>query len=200
MRPSQYSFLCLLPIFLVTLAGCQSAPSPEQEAADKAAAEAKLKEMLATKERHSAFAEKQRKLEAERRAQREAEAYRPRYAPQQLAKAAKPRTWGAITVPDLNVKAVFNSTWTNGNLNYRVALLGQQHAIDTYLESHSRHIVKLADQGGNNIFEFDLPAQDFNWSNANASYGIPTKEVRGSVPCELPNYELSVQWNLVWEN
>jgi hypothetical protein len=160
MRPSGCSILCFACILLVSLTACQSPPPPPDDEADRAAAEAKLQQMLATKQRHADFAEKQRQIEAERAQKRIEEANRPRYSPARLAKAAKPRTWGYITVPDLNIKCVFNSTWTNGNLNYRVALLGERPIIDSYLDSHPRHVVRLANQGGFNIVEIDLPTQD----------------------------------------
>jgi hypothetical protein len=189
----------------VSLCGCQSGPDTEPDAADKAAAETKLQQMLGAKERqqHAEEAAVERKRQADQRAA-EADAARwraaqkPRYAPARLGFAARPRTWASITVPDLNVKAVFNSSWTNDQLNYRVALLGERAAINTFLGQHRQYGVNFADQSGNKIFEFPLSPEAFNWAPPNFNGGIPTIQTTGAIPLELPVYEQSVQWNLTW--
>jgi len=189
---------------LLSIAGCQPAVDSEQDAKDRATAEAKLQEMLNEKQQRSQQ-EAQRRIaqgqEAERlEAARIAESQKPHYAPERLAQAARPRAWAAITVPDLNIKAVFNSTWSNDKVNYRVALLGQQAAIDTFLGGFSAYHVNFAEQGGHKIFEFTLLPSDFQWAAASVNNGIPTMESRGAVDCDLPRYEQSVQWNLTWSN
>jgi hypothetical protein len=195
MRPILSSIL-MLP-FLVA---CQAAPAPEPDDADKAAAEAKLREMVTAKERHAQFAEKQRQLEAEREEKRQAEANRPHYSQYQINAAAKPRHWASITVPDLNVQAVFNSTWTNDHLNYRIALLGEKHAIDTFLAQHQSYGVNFADQSGSQVFAFEVTPGQFEWAPQGFNGGIPTMQMTGTIDCPLPVYEQSVQWNLTWQN
>jgi hypothetical protein len=196
MRPKSYLILLLLPL----LVACQSPPPPEADEADKAAADAKLQQMLATKQRQAAFADKQRQLEEDRQAKREVEAARPHYSQYQLEVAAKPRHWADITVPDLNVHAVFNSNWQNDKLNYRIALLGEKHAIDTFLNQHESYGVNFADQSGNQIFAFGITPQQFEWAPPGFNGGIPTMQTTGSIECDLPIYEHSVQWNLTWQN
>lgn len=195
MRPILYLIVCL-PL----LAACQPSPPPEADEADRAAAEAKLQKMLAAKQRRAEFAEKQRRIEADREAQLQAEAARPHYSPARLEKAAKPRHWEPITIPDLNVKGVFNSVWKNDRLNYRVALLGDRHAIDAFLMQHQLYGINFANQAGTKVFEFEITPQQFEWAPPGYNGGIPTMHTSGTIECDLPVYEESVQWNLTWQN
>lgn len=195
--------LLALPLSL-SIAGCQPPGGSEQDAKDRAIAEEKLQTMLAEKEQRVRL-EAQRRLAQEQEAeqieaQRLAELQKPHYLPERLAHVAKPRAWAAITVPDVNVKAVFNSTWSNNKLNYRVALLGQEAAIDAFMGGYRAYHVNLADQSGSKIFEFELLPADFRWAATNVNNRIPTMESTGAVECELPRYEQSVQWNLTWSN
>lgn len=198
-RTAIYAFVTLLSALAAS--SCQNAPDPQAEEADRKAAEAKLEAMLKDKEAHNqrleelrqrnqqqAEAEEARQLEAERRA---------RYSPQRRASALKPRKWASVTVPDLNIKAVFNSNWADDHLNYRVALLGQKDAIDVFL-SRAQVGVNFADQSGNKIFEFPIPSSEFQWAPPGFNQGIPTVQATGRIPLELPTYEQSVQWNLTW--
>jgi hypothetical protein len=196
--PVIYLSLLVLPF----LTACQPAPQQAQEpdATEKAAADAKLNEMLSAKQRRAAFAEEQRAKEAERQARLEAEAARPHYSAYRLQAAAKPHNWADIVVPDLNVHAVFNSNWTPDHINYRIALLGEKRAIDTFLHQHQSYSVNLVDQAANQIIKFDVAPDSFEWAPPNFNGGIPTMQMTGTVDCDLPVYEQAVQWNLTWEN
>lgn len=184
------------------LYGCQSASDPAADEADRQAAEAKLQQMLAEKEAKARDEESRRQIAEERaaaeQAAREAEANKPRYAPQRLSRAARPRTWAAVTIPDLNVKAVFNSSWNDGRLNYRVALLGQKQAIDVFLGRYEQMQINFQDPSGTNIAQFPVERSEFQWAPANFNQGIPTVQATGAVECELPIYEEAIQWNLTW--
>jgi hypothetical protein len=195
MRP----VLITISISVVLLTGCQSAPTEPTEE-EKSVAQAKLDQMMAAKQRQAEFAENQRRIEAERAERKQAEAMRPHYSPVRLAAAAKPRTWAHITVPDLNVDAVFNSSWKDGHLNYRVALLAQRASIDTFLHQHQSYSVNFANQAGQIIFQFPLSPDDFEWAPANFNGGIPTSQTSGQVEMDLETYEQAVQWNLTWQN
>lgn len=187
------------------VSSCKPAADPAKEAADRAAAEAEVHRVMTERKRREvaeavAAAESQaaeEKRAAGLEAQRQEEAAKPRFSPQQLAQAATPKVWAAITVPDINVKAVFNSTWTNGNLNYRVALLGTSQALEMFMR-YGRYRINFADQGGNSIFDFELAPRDFVWAPPKTNGGIPTMETRGSVPMDLSLYQAAVQWNLTW--
>lgn len=192
----------LLITFAFSLSGCQPASDPQADEADRQAAEAKLNQMLAEKQRKedaaAAERERQRQIAEEREAARIAEANRPHYAPQRLALAARPRHWATITVPDINVQAVFNSSWSGDHLNYRVALLGQKPAINAFLTQWGQYQVNLQDPSGANLFQFPVDPHDFSWAPPGFNNGVPTVQTTGRVPVDLPVYEQAVQWNLTW--
>jgi hypothetical protein len=195
------SLAVLITIWLAT--GCSGPPATDaqlSEEKDRQEAEERLQQMVAEKRASQEREEAQRaqQLEAEERARRETE--KPHYPPDVLRAAARPRTWARITVPDLNISCVFNSTWTNGNLNYRVAMLGQRWAITNFLSQWAKYKVNFADQAGNNIYEFEVNASDFQWEPDSYNGGIPTMDTRGKVEMPLELYENAVQWNLTWHS
>lgn len=194
------SWLCSIAV----TTSCSTEPEKPTvpSAADKEAAEAKLNRMLSQKQKQAEQREYEQhaaeQREAAREAARLAEAQKPRYPASELAAAARPRKWASIKVPDLNIQTVLNTTWTDGKLNYRVAMLGQRPAIDSFTSQWHAFAIDFADQGGTNIFQFQINPASFEWAPSSVNGGIPTKQMSGTVECELPRYEQSVQWNLTW--
>ena len=196
--------VCLL--LSLSLTGCGSGQTqPQQKAQDQdqtdmQGAEMKLAAMMKAKEQSAQQAEAARHKQEEQEARQQVADYLSQFSPVEVAAAARPRKWGSITVPDLNVKCVFNSTWTEGNLNYRIALLGQRAAITTFLADFRRYHVNFEDQQGNIIFAYDLNPADFQWESDSYNGGIPTMDTRGAVPMDLKLYENSMQWNLTYDS
>lgn len=187
-------------VLSAALCGCtqQPSPSPNTDSADKAAAEERLHDLVAQREAREA---RQRQLQEQRaaaEAARQAEADKPRYPAAVLQSAAKPRTWGPSTIEGMGIDGHLNSTWTDGHLNYRIALLaGERRALEQFM-MHKEFHINFQDQPGNNTFEYVISPSDFVWASAGSNGGIPTMETRGQVNCDLNAYMPAVQWNLTW--
>lgn len=197
---ARHFLLLSLPFCIVVTCGCS--PPPEKPVTpsetDKQAAEAKLNRLLEDRQKQAEQREYEQHLAEQKEAARQAEAEKPRYPASELAAAARPRKWASIKVPDLNIQTVLNTTWRDGKLNYRVAMLGQRPALDAFTSQWHAFGVDFADQSGTNIFQFQISPQSFEWAPQSVNGGIPTKQTTGTVDCELPRYEQSVQWNLTW--
>jgi hypothetical protein len=190
------SWLCSLAV----TTSCSTEPEKPltPSAADKQAAEAKLDRLLRDKQSQAEQREYEQHAAEQKEAERLAEAQKPHYPASELAAAARPRKWASIKVPDLNIQTVINTTWKDGKLNYRVAMLGQRPAIDSFTSQWHAFGIDFADQSGTNIFQFQIDPASFEWAPSSVNGGIPTKQMTGSIECELPRYEQSVQWNLTW--
>jgi hypothetical protein len=115
-----------------------------------------------------------------------------------LVKAATPRHWAPVPVTGFNINAVFNSTWQDGYLNYRVALLGDRAAINEFLGAYTKYGILMVNQGGYNVLVFPVSPQGFSFEPDGYNQGIPTADTSGRVECSLEQYQQSVQWNMSW--
>jgi hypothetical protein len=169
-----------------------------QEGQDRQAAEARLQAMMAKKQWADEQAAQNQRWAEQIEAQRQAEAAKPHYSPQRLAAAAKPRTWAHVEVPDLNIQCVLNTVWSDGQLHYRVAFLGQKQALDNFVAAYKEFRINFCDQSGSTTFDFGIDPNAFQLDPPSVNGGIPTFETSNSVECDLARYEVSVQWNLTW--
>ncbi len=170
----------------------------ERQAADRDKAEAKLQKQLEQRQWAAEQEEAARQWAQGIAAARQAEAEKPHYSPLRLEKAARSRSWAVVHVPDIGVQAVLNTLWRDGQIYYRVALLGQKNALELFTSEYRQFTVTFADQSGTKIFEIALSPTDFQMDPPTVNGGIPTMELNNSIDCDLPVYENSVQWNMLW--
>lgn len=195
---------CLPFVASTVLLSCanQDARQSASVDADRASAEAELKKELDEKSKQQKIEQWRLKQAAQQDAHVAIAAVdagsRPKIVDPELIKAAAPRAWASIPVPNFNIQAVFNSTWQNGYLNYRVALLGDRDAINDFLRSYTKYGIVLANQGGYNVLVFPISPQSFAWRPDSYNQGIPTVDFTSTQPCSLEAYEDAVQWNLTW--
>ena len=200
----RFQFAVLTTTVLVACSGCSGGGgevvSDPQGAVNQDAARQKLKQRMAeTRARQEQAAEQQRQAEqkaADDEAARVAEAAKPHYDPTRLKMAAKPRQWSNITIPDININCWMKSTWTDGKMNLRLALLGQKDALRIFTGSWPYLKIILTDAGGNNLHQAVLKSADLRWADSLRNGGAPTMEFEASTECPLEVYETCNQWNL----
>ncbi len=168
--------------------------------ADRSEAEAKLARMMGAKKQNESAAAEQQRIADEKTAAAEAEAAKPHYDPTRVAIAGKVRQWQNITVPDLNIQCWLKSTWKDGKMNMRLAMIGDKTALRLFTGNWPYFRLVFADQGGNNLRQSILASSDLRWANSLTNSGTPTMEFEGSDDCPLEVYESIVQWNLKWED
>lgn len=121
------------------------------------------------------------------------------YAPDRLARAAVIKSYAPVQVVPIGLDAFCKTAWMNGLLHVRVALLGPEGNIKTFLQDYPSMKVTFRDDGGNQIQEYTIPASLVRRANANTNYGTPTFEYEGQVAMPLEVYEQFWQWTLEWE-
>lgn len=156
--------------------------------ADRRIAEAKLALLLSSKKRS---------LPEEK--PEETASVVPQYDPIRLKKAENLKRWAGVRVPEVNIDAYLKSSWKDGRLNLRLALLGQKAALELFNSSWTRYRLSFAAQDGTSINQVVIPTSDMHFAGAQANNNIPTLEFEGSQECSLDVYEQSVQWNFEWE-
>lgn len=197
-----------LLLIIGVLAGCSSGPSTDPNSPEalmnKDAARQKLNQRMAeNRQRQAAADEQQRAAEAKAAADAEAaaaQAARPNYDPARLAMAAKPRQWANIVVPDLNINCWLKSTWVDGKMNFRFALIGQKEALKVFAARWPYMRLLFQDSVGNNLHQAILRSVDLRWADSLRNSGAPTLEFESSTDCSLEVYEQSIQWNVKWED
>jgi hypothetical protein len=115
-----------------------------------------------------------------------------------LAQAARQRPWNSIPVSGFNVNVVLYTSWQDGYLNYRVAILGERNAIKGFLSSYTRYDAYLLNQDGNNVLSFPMSPQGFSFRPDSYNQGTPTADTVGRTECPLNAYQQAVTWNLSW--
>lgn len=121
------------------------------------------------------------------------------YAPDRLARAAVIKSYAPVQVVPIGLDAFCKTAWMNGLLHVRVALLGPEGNIKTFLQDYPSMKVTFRDEGGNQIQEYTIPASLVRRASVNTNYGTPTFEYEGQVAMPLEVYEQFWQWTLEWE-
>ncbi len=121
------------------------------------------------------------------------------YAPERLAKAAVIKSYAPVQVVPIGLDAFCKTAWMNGSLHVRVALLGPENNIRTFLQDYPSMKVSFRDEAGNMIQEYTIPASLIRRANSDTNFGTPTFEYEGQVPMPLEVYEQFWQWTLEWE-
>ncbi|QQR57659.1 MAG: hypothetical protein IPG59_22245 [Candidatus Melainabacteria bacterium] len=121
------------------------------------------------------------------------------YAPDRLARAAVIKSYAPVQVVPIGLDAFCKTAWMNGLLHVRVALLGPENNVKTFLQDYPNMKVTFRDESGNALNEYTLPASLFKKANMNTNYGTPTFEYEGQVAMPLEAYEQFWQWTLEWE-
>ncbi len=121
------------------------------------------------------------------------------YDPDRLARAAVIKSYAPVQVVPIGLDAFCKTAWTNGLLHVRVALLGPENNVKTFLQDYPNMKVTFRDESGNALNEYTLPASFFKKANMNTNYGTPTFEYEGQVAMPLEAYEQFWQWTLEWE-
>lgn len=171
----------------------------EEESQHRQMAEAKLQKQIEQRKWAAEQEEAARAWAETVAARRQEEAEKPHYSAPRLAKAGKSRTWASVHVPDIGVQAVLNSLWKDGQLYFRIALLGQKNALELFTSEYRQFRITFADQSGTKIFEIPVSPSDFQFDPPDVNGGIPTMELNNSIDCDLPVYENAVQWNMIWD-
>lgn len=122
-----------------------------------------------------------------------------RYAPDRLARAAVIKSYAPVQVVPIGLDAFCKTAWLNGMLHVRVALLGPENNVKTFLQDYPNMKVTFRDESGNALNEYTLPANLFRKANVNTNFGTPTFEYEGQVMMPLEAYEQFWQWTLEWE-
>ncbi len=121
------------------------------------------------------------------------------YAPDRLARAAVIKSYAPVQVVPIGLDAFCKTAWVNGLLHVRVALLGPENNVKTFLQDYPNMKVTFRDESGNALNEYTLPANLFRKANINTNFGTPTFEYEGQVMMPLEAYEQFWQWTLEWE-
>ncbi len=196
----------LVAAFLVCLNGCSGGPGNQdsrEAMMDRDAARQKLMQRkAATAAQQQQEAEKQRAAEekaAAEEARRQEEANRPHYDPQRLQQAAKVRQWQNVTIPDFNINCWLKSTWTDGKMNLRLAMVGDKTALRIFQGKWPYFRLIFTDGIGNNLHQAWLRSSDLHWADSLKNSGAPTLEFEASTEMPLNVYESCVAWNIKWE-
>lgn len=192
-----------LLLFALFLSSCSPLPEKDNQAdnlkqkaeADKALAAQKLQQLLASKQEQARQEAEQARIEEEKAAL----VAKPHYDPIRLRRAAAVKQWTVVTVPELNIDAWLKTTWKDGKMNLRLALMGQQEALNLFNSSWPVYRLTFADQSGTNINQVRIPTSEMHWASGTKNGGVPTLEFEGSEDCQLEIYEQCVQWNFRWE-
>ncbi len=181
----------------------------EKQLEDRLRAQQALEGMKTAKQKRVAAraaaaerAERQRQGAEERAAAAAAaaaEAAKPHYDPGRLAIAAKLRQWANTTIPDYNINCWLKSTWKDGKMNFRLAMLGQREALTTFQGSWPEIMITLTDQGGTNLHTVIVRTTDLRWAPMGANQGVPTLEFESNDEVALERYEQAAQWNFNWQ-
>ncbi|MCW5823029.1 MAG: hypothetical protein KIT34_09520 [Cyanobacteria bacterium TGS_CYA1] len=121
------------------------------------------------------------------------------YAPDRLARAAVIKSYAPVQVVPIGLDAFCKTAWMNGLLHVRVALLGPENNVKTFLQDYPSMKVTFRDESGNPLNEYTLPASLFKKADQNTNFGTPTFEYEGQVAMPLEAYEQFWQWTLEWE-
>lgn len=121
------------------------------------------------------------------------------YAPDRLARAAVIKSYAPVQVVPIGLDAFCKTAWMNGLLHVRVALLGPENNVKTFLQDYPSMKVTFRDESGNPLNEYTLPANLFKKADMNTNFGTPTFEYEGQVAMPLEAYEQFWQWTLEWE-
>lgn len=121
------------------------------------------------------------------------------YAPDRLARAAVIKSYAPVQVVPIGLDAFCKTAWMNGLLHVRVALLGPENNVKTFLQDYPSMKVTFRDESGNPLTEYTLPASLFKKADQNTNFGTPTFEYEGQVAMPLEGYEQFWQWTLEWE-
>lgn len=121
------------------------------------------------------------------------------YAPDRLARAAVIKSYAPVQVVPIGLDAFCKTAWMNGLLHVRVALLGPENNVKTFLQDYPSMKITFRDESGNPLSEYTLPANLFKKADMNTNFGTPTFEYEGQVAMPLEAYEQFWQWTLEWE-
>lgn len=121
------------------------------------------------------------------------------YAPDRLARAAVIKSYAPVQVVPIGLDAFCKTAWMNGLLHVRVALLGPENNVKTFLQDFPSMKVTFRDESGNPLSEYTIPANLFRKADINTNFGTPTFEYEGQVTMPLESYEQFWQWTLEWE-
>ena len=201
---NKFWHLLLGSLLLTVLSGCSaSKPEGPEATMDRDAARQKLMQRkAAAAELQQREAEQQRLAEekaAAEEARRQEEANRPHYDPQRLQMAAKVRQWQNVTIPDFNINCWLKSTWVDGKMNLRLALVGDKTALRIFQGKWPFFRLIFTDGIGNNLHQAWLRSSDLHWADSLKNSGAPTLEFESSTEVPLNIYESCVAWNLKWE-
>lgn len=193
---------------LVCISGCSGSGSGGQNSPDAmmdrdAARQTLMSRKAAAAQQQQRDAEAQRVAEekaAADEARRQEEANRPHYDPQRLAQALKVRQWQNVTIPDYNINCWLKSTWSDGKMNLRLALVGDKTALRVFQGKWPFFRLIFTDSIGNNLHQAWLRSDDLHWADSLKNSGAPTLEFEASTEVPLNIYESCVAWNLKWED
>ncbi|MFN8654903.1 MAG: hypothetical protein U0105_01080 [Candidatus Obscuribacterales bacterium] len=167
---------------------------------------AKANELLQQRQQSREWAQQKRQQAmqwAEQTAAEKAEAeaqkaaYEAEFPPHRLQAVAKWTTWAPINLDTAGVEARLRSQWVDGGVNFRLALLGSEQAINAFC-GWERFIIMFQDSDGVNMTPFSVSPKEFRWSDPAKNRGIPTLELEKKVPYPIQEYERAAQWNLMW--
>jgi len=115
-----------------------------------------------------------------------------------LQKAAELKTWAPVKIEGSAVEVCLKTSWTQDQINVRVAMVGPQQVLDKFVTSVKGYQLRFTDPDGTELMNFDIQPQDFQWAPPTVNNGIPTMQLEGSIPCPLEPYENSSNWTLNW--
>jgi hypothetical protein len=142
-----------------------------------------------------AWAEQKAAEKAEIEAQKAA--YEAEFPPHRLQAVAKWTTWAPIDLGQAGIEARLRSQWVDGGVNFRLALLGSERAINAFC-GWERFILMFQDGAGTNMSPFSVSPKEFHWDDVAKNKGIPTLVLEKKVPYPIQEYERAAQWNLMW--
>lgn len=178
-----------------------AAKEAEEKENLRAANEKLQKQVQARQWAQSKRAQSQAWLEQKAAEKAEIEAQKAAYAaefpPHRLQAVAKWTTWAPINLDQAGIEARLRSQWVDGGVNFRLALLGSEQAINAFC-GWERFILMFQDGAGVNMSPFSVSPKEFRWEDAAKNKGIPTLVLEKKVPYPIQEYERAAQWNLMW--
>jgi hypothetical protein len=128
----------------------------------------------------------------------QADSFIEKYGRARLDKAATIKRYSPITIMPVQLEAHCSTAWDRGMLHVRVAYLGPPHNLSVFMKETRMIYVTFQDEYGANVYNFEVPIEQFEKAPETMNYGTPTYQVEGQLPLALENYERFFQWSCEW--
>lgn len=195
-----FSRFFLLCTFSLLLAACGLSEKDKlaEEERNRQEAKAKLQSLLDERNRRVESENARVLAEQSRLEALAAEAAKPKYDPKRLAFAANTKQWAPCEVPDLGIQAWLRTTWKDGKIYMRLALIGQTQALELFTNQWRQFRIKLSDEFGRPHNQYVVMPNQLKMSSSSIN-GLPTMEFESSVEMPLEVYEGCKNWNFEWD-